>query len=106
MFLEIERAIDSERSEREEKLAKDLKRRRITPAEYDRGIKEIEKWVIKEKKELLQRRRKVEENQKDMLKYVDKFRKDRQSVPMLSVSPRPDSAMLSYRDDSENEQIA
>lgn len=71
--MEIERAIDSERSEREERLAQDLKRRKITPAEYDRGIKEIEKWVVKEKKELLQRRRKMDENQKDMKKYVEKF---------------------------------
>jgi len=65
--------------------------------------------VVKEKKELLQRRRKVEENQKDLLKYVDKFKKDRQSVPMLNnlaVSPRPDSALLSYQDDSQtSEQV-
>lgn len=49
---EVEKAIDSERSDREEKLARDLKKRRISPRTYDRGIKEIEKWVVKEKKEL------------------------------------------------------
>jgi len=48
----VEKAIDSERSDREEKLARDLKKRRISPRSYDRGIKEIEKWVVNEKKEL------------------------------------------------------
>ena len=42
---EVEKAIDSERSDREDRLARDLKKRRISPAEYDRGIKEIEKWM-------------------------------------------------------------
>lgn len=49
---EVEKAIDSERSDREDRLARDLKKRRISPAEYDRGIKEIEKWVVNEKQEL------------------------------------------------------
>jgi hypothetical protein len=49
---EVERAIDSERSDREERLARDLKTRKISPRAYDRGIKDIEKWVIKEKSEL------------------------------------------------------
>lgn len=52
ILAEVEKAIDSERSEREEKLARDLKKRRISPRTYDRGIKEIEKWVVNEKKEL------------------------------------------------------
>ena len=51
-LLDIEKAIDSERSDREERLARDLKMRRISPRSYDKGIKEIEKWVVKEKREL------------------------------------------------------
>lgn len=43
---EIEKVIDSERSAREEQLALDLKKRKISPRTYDRGIREIEKWVI------------------------------------------------------------
>ena len=101
-LLDIEKAIDSERSDREERLARDLKKRRISPRTYDRGIKEIEKWVVKEKRELYQRRRKLEDNQKDMQKYVDKFRKDKRSVPMIKqiASPRPESVSGSYQDDS------
>ena len=56
---EVEKAIDSERSDREEKLARDLKKRRISPRTYDRGIRDIEKWVVNEKKELYQRRKKL-----------------------------------------------
>ena len=55
----MEKAIDSERSDREERLAQDLKKRKISPRTYDRGRKEIEKWVVKEKMELKQRRRKL-----------------------------------------------
>jgi len=95
VLLEIEKAIDSERSEREEQLARDLKRRKISPRAYDRAIREIERWVIKEKKELWQRRRRATENHKDLLKYAEKFRKDRLSVPLLTglASPRPDSGL-------------
>ena len=37
-----------------------------------------------------------------MQKYIDKFRKDKHSVPMLTkiASPRADSARRSYMDDS------
>ena len=49
---DVEKAIDSERSDREERLARDLKKRRISPRTYDRGIREIEKWVVQEKQEL------------------------------------------------------
>ena len=52
----------------------------------------------------MQRRRKADENSKDLLKYVDKFKKDRHSVPTINniaASPRPDSALLSYQDDSQ-----
>ena len=52
MLLEIEKKIDQGRSEREEKLARDLKKRRISPRSYDKGIREIEKWVVNEKREL------------------------------------------------------
>ena len=52
MLAEVEKAIDSERSDREEKLARELKKRRISPRSYDRGIRDIEKWVVNEKKEL------------------------------------------------------
>ena len=103
---EVERAIDSERSEREEKLARDLKKRKISPRTYDRGIKEVEKWVIREKKELQQRRRKLDENNSDIKKYVARFRKDHRSVPMLNhiASPRNDSGLKSYMDDSDNSE--
>ena len=33
-------------------MARDLKKRRISPRSYDRGIREIEKWTVNEKKEL------------------------------------------------------
>ena len=49
LLLEIEKAIDSERSDREDRLARDLKKRKISPRTYDRGIREIEKWVVGEK---------------------------------------------------------
>lgn len=103
---EVERAIDSERSDREERLARDLKKRKISPRTYDRSIKDIEKWVIKEKKELYQRKRKLEENTNDIKKYVQRFKKDQNSVPMLGrvTSPRNDSSMKSYMDDSENSE--
>lgn len=100
---EVEKAIDSERSEREEKLARDLKKRRISPRSYDRGIKDIEKWVVREKRELMQRRRKMEDNNSEIQKYVQRFKKDQKSVPMLNKlsSPRNDR---SYMDDSDNSE--
>ena len=52
VLLEIEKAIDQGRSDREEKLARDLKKRKISPRSYDKGIREIEKWVVNEKREL------------------------------------------------------
>ena len=103
LFLnEVEKAIDSERSDREERLARDLKKRKISPRTYDRGIKDIEKWVVTEKMELNQRRRKLVENQNDIHKYIAKFKKDKSSVPYLAKlsSPRPDSARRSYHEDS------
>ena len=105
MLLEIEKKIDQGRSEREEKLARDLKKRRISPRSYDKGIREIEKWVVSEKRELYQRRRKLEESDRDMDKYLKRFMKDKQTVPMLTkiASPRPDSALMSYGvEDSQN----
>ena len=48
------------------------------------------------------RRKKLLENQSEMSKYIDKFRKDKQSIPSLTkiASPRPESARRSYLDDS------
>ena len=51
-MLEIEKAIDQGRSDREEKLARELKKRKISPRSYDKGIRDIEKWVVNEKREL------------------------------------------------------
>ena len=104
LLVEIEKAIDSERSDREDRLARDLKKRRISPRTYDKGIKEIEKWVIGEKKELNMRRRKLMENQSEMNRYLERFSKDKQSIPTLAkiASPRVDSARKSYLDDSAN----
>ena len=104
VLAEVEKAIDSERSDREEKLARDLKKRRISPRTYDRSIREIEKWVVNEKKELYQRRKKLADNDRELGKYIEKFRRDKTTVPMLTqiASPRPDSERRSYLDDSQN----
>ena len=104
MLAEVEKAIASERNDREEKLARDLKKRRISPRTYDRGIRDIEKWVVNEKKELYQRRKKLQENDRELGKYIEKFRRDKTTVPMLTsiASPRPESERRSYLDDSQN----
>ena len=56
----MQKTINSERNQREEKLAKDLKKRAITPRTYDRKMRELEKWVTAEKKEVTEKMRKIE----------------------------------------------
>ena len=41
-----------EQKEKEEKLARDLKKRAISTETYDRKIRDVERWVTNERKEL------------------------------------------------------
>ena len=55
-FLEkMSKAVTEERKQREEKLAKDLKKRVITPRSYDRKMRDLDKWVNNEKKDIQER---------------------------------------------------
>jgi hypothetical protein len=77
---QIEKALNKEKREKEERLANDLKKRYISVETYDRKIKEVDVWYAAERKEIKTRQQKLEESISDVANYIDKISADRKNL--------------------------
>ena len=95
----MQKTISSERNQREDKLAKDLKKRVITPRSYDRKMKDVDKWVTNEKKEVQDKMRKIEGQRDVRGSYFDNIGTDPKHSNQIGVG------RLSFNEDSADSDI-
>ena len=74
---QIEKALRKEQKEKEDRLARDLKKRIISTETYDRKIRDIERWASKERGELKKKQRMIDENLNDVSEYIDRLKIDK-----------------------------
>jgi hypothetical protein len=86
---EIEQEVLRHREVREKKLKNDLKKRNISSNAYSRKVRELEKWVTAEKKEIKTVKKNIGDNYRDVDTYLAGLDKDKKSlVDKVGVSPR------------------
>lgn len=98
----LTKAINDERQEREDKLARDLKRRVLSPRSYDRKKREIDKWVANEKKDLQEKQAKLERDSEYLRDHLQtsKYNSPKNDAPYNAIGVRK----LSLNEDSGDSQ--